>query len=73
MLPTADIINALVTSIPNYDLSLFSDNIATGDITDAIGLPIAADIGLVTLAAGFEFEVLEDAASQISAAFSGLF
>ncbi len=73
LLPTADIINALVTSIPNYDLSLFSDNIATGDITDAIGLPIAADIGLVTLAAGFEFEVLEDAASQISAAFSGLF
>ena len=55
LLPTADIINALVTSIPNYDLSLFSDNIATGDITDAIGLPIAADIGLVTLAAGFEF------------------
>ena len=73
LLPTADIINALVTSLPAYDLSLFSDNIATGDFTDAFGLPIAADTALVTLAAGFEVSVLQDAASQIAAAFSGLF
>ena len=73
LLPTADIINALVTSMPAYDLSLFSANIATGDLSDAFGLPIAADTALFTLAGGFELEVLESAASQIQAAFAGLF
>jgi hypothetical protein len=73
LLPTADIINALVTSVPSYDLSLISDNVATGDFTDALGLPIAADTALFTLAAGFEVTVLQDAATQITDAFSGLF
>jgi len=73
LLPTADIINALVTSVPAYDVSLFTDNIATGDFTDAFGLPIAADTALFTLAAGFEVNVLQDAATQITDAFSGLF
>ena len=73
LLPTADIINALVTSAPAYDLSLFSANIATGDLADAFGLPVAADTALFTLAGGFELEVLESAASQIQAAFAGLF
>jgi len=73
LLPTADIINALVTSAPAYDLSLFSANIATGDLADAVGLPFAADTALLTLAAGFEVEVIQNAASEITAAFSGLF
>jgi hypothetical protein len=73
LLPTADIINALVTSMPSYDLSLFTDNIATGDYADAFGLPLAADTALFTLAAGFEVSVLQDAATQITDAFSGLF
>jgi hypothetical protein len=73
LLPTADIINALVTSVPSYDVSLFTDNIATGDFADAFGLPIAADTALFTLAAGFEVTVLQDAATQIADAFSGLF
>jgi hypothetical protein len=73
LLPTADIINALVTSMPTYDLSLFSANIATGDLADAVGLPFAADTALLTLAAGFEVEVIQNAASEITAAFSGLF
>jgi hypothetical protein len=72
LLPTADIINALVTSVPSYDVSLFTDNIATGDFADAFGLPIAADTALFTLAAGFEVTVLQDAATQIADAFSGL-
>jgi hypothetical protein len=72
-LPTADIINALVTSLPTYDLSLFTDNLSTGDLTDAFGLPIAATTGISTLAAGFEVDVIEGAFSQIQAAFSGLF
>jgi propanediol dehydratase large subunit len=73
LLPTADIINALVTSVPAYDLSLFSANIATGDFADAFGLPVAADTALVTLAGGFEVEVIQSAVTQIQDAFSGLF
>ena len=73
LLPTADIINALVTSMPAYDLSLFSANIATGDLADAFGLPIAADTALFTLAGGFEVEVLQNAISEITNAFSGIF
>jgi hypothetical protein len=73
LLPTADIINALVTSMPAYDLSLFTTNLATGDLADAFGLPLAADTALLTLAGGFEVTVLQDAATQITDAFSGLF
>jgi propanediol dehydratase large subunit len=73
LLPTADIINTLVTSMPTYDLSLFTANIATGDLADAFGLPLAADTALLTLAGGFEVEVLQDAATAITNAFSGLF
>ena len=69
----ADIGNALLTSVPTYDLSLFTDNIATGDFADAFGLPIAADTAVGTLAAGFAFEVVDHAVNQIVADFSGLF
>jgi hypothetical protein len=70
---TADILNALSTSVPAYDATLFSDNLATGDLLDAFGLPVAANTALDTLAAGFELEVLQDAASTIQATLSGLF
>jgi PE-PPE domain len=73
LLPTADIINALLTSIPAYEVSLFTDNLATGDLIDAIGLPIAADTALNTLAAGFEYDIISSAISSITADFSGLF
>jgi hypothetical protein len=69
----ADIGNALVTSAPAYEFGLFTENLATGDLTDALGLPIAADTGLNTLAFGFAVDVLENAATSISADFSGLF
>jgi PE-PPE domain len=73
LLPLADIGNALLTSIPSYDLSLFTDNLSNGDLLDAIGLPIAADTGLGTLLAGFSLAVIDHAVTQISADFSGLF
>jgi hypothetical protein len=66
-------VNALVTSLPSYDVSLFADNLSTGDLLDAFGLPVAADTALGTLAAGFEVEVISNAASQIAADFGGLF
>ncbi len=73
LLPTADIFNALLTSVPAYDATLFADNLATGDLTDAFGLPIAANTALDTLAAGFEVEVLQHASDAIQATLSGLF
>jgi PE-PPE domain len=73
LLPTADIVNSLVTSLPAYDLSLFTDNLATGDLLDAFGLPSAATTAIFTLAAGFEVSIIEDAATSISGDFSGLF
>ena len=73
LLPLADIGNALLTSLPAYDLSLFTENIATGDFSDAFGLPIAADTGIGTLFAGFAVAVVGHAVSEITADFSGLF
>jgi PE-PPE domain len=73
LLPLADIGNALLTSLPAYDLSLFTDNLSNGDLLDAIGLPIAADTGMDTLFAGFALAVVDHAITQISGDFSGLF
>jgi PE-PPE domain len=73
LLPTADIVNLLLTSAPAYELSLFTDNLSNGDLLDAIGLPIAADTALNTLAAGFEYDIITGALSSITADFSGLF
>jgi hypothetical protein len=73
LLPLADIANSIVTSLPAYDLSLFTDNLSNGDLLDAIGLPIAADTAMGTLAAGFAFEVIDHAVTQISSDLSGLF
>ena len=57
LLPSADIANAILTSIPAYDLSLFLGGVremlsgnVIGGLIDAIGLPIAANVGLVTTA-----------------------
>jgi PE-PPE domain len=72
LLPTADIINSLVTSMPAYDVGLFIDSLQNGDLLDALGLPFAADTGLVTLAAGFEVDVIMNAISGIESAFAGL-
>ncbi|HEU0190751.1 MAG TPA: PE-PPE domain-containing protein [Mycobacterium sp.] len=62
LLPTADIANALVTSLPAYATSLFLDNLS--EPLQAIGLPTAATLGLVTLAGGVEFLVLASAVAQ---------
>jgi hypothetical protein len=65
LLPLADIGNALPTSLPAYDLSLFTDNLSDGDILDALGLPLAANTGMDTLFAGFALAVIDHAATQI--------
>ena len=73
MLPTTDILNSLVTSLPAWETSIFTDALSSGDLLDAFGLPIAGTAAIGTLAAGFEISIIQDAASQIAADFSGLF
>ncbi|TXI35953.1 MAG: PE-PPE domain-containing protein [Mycobacterium sp.] len=57
LLPTADVINAIVTILPAYNVDLFLEGIKQmlsgdliGGLVNAIGLPIAADVGLITTA-----------------------
>lgn len=70
LLPTADFASALLASVPAYDVSLFLGNLANP--IDAIGLPIAAETGLVTLVASFEFDFLMGAAAHIATSLMGL-
>jgi hypothetical protein len=63
LLPTADIASALVTSVPAYDVSLFLDGLEAGNLLDAVGYPIAADVALVPLIAEFDYGVIADAVS----------
>jgi PE-PPE domain len=73
LLPLADIGNALLTSLPAYDVSLFTDSLSSGDLVDALGLPLAANTGMDTLFAGFALAVVDHAATEIVGDFSGLF
>ncbi|MCV7099576.1 PE-PPE domain-containing protein [Mycobacterium palustre] len=72
LLPTADIGTAVFVTIPSYDVNLFLNGITEAingnpiqGLMDAFGDPIAADIGLTTLAGGFEFISLENAFDTI--------
>ncbi|MGO9153434.1 PE-PPE domain-containing protein [Mycobacterium sp.] len=72
LLPTADIVNALLTSVPAYDFDLFLNGIQqaingdpVGGLVYAFGAPVAVDTALLTLFGGFELRVLEHAAQQI--------
>jgi len=69
LLPTEDILNSLLTSLPAYDASLFADNISSDPI-DAIGLPIAADLGIGIYLGSYEAEVLATAAETILNSFT---
>ncbi len=73
LLPTADIANALLISVPAYDVNLFVNGITQavgGDPVNgliyAFGAPLAADTALVTLAGGFEVEVIANALGAIA-------
>ena len=53
LLPMADTVNALLTSLPAYDVALFVQELSAGNIVNAIGMPIAADFGVLPIALGF--------------------
>jgi hypothetical protein len=64
-LPTADIANALAIAMPSYDVNLFLSGVQqtiggdpVGGLIYAFGAPVAADTGIVTLAAGFELDAI---------------
>lgn len=72
LLPTADIANAALTSLPSYDVNLFLDGvaqIANGQplmgLVNAFGLPIAADVGLLPLLGGLELAVIAEGAYSV--------
>jgi hypothetical protein len=67
LLPTADILNDLVTSLPAYDFSLFEENLSNP--IEAIGLPIAADLGIDIYLANYEADVVFTAADNILNSF----
>ena len=52
LLPITDLVNAMVTTLPAYSVSLFAQEIASGDLLNALLMPIAADVGLATTGIG---------------------
>jgi hypothetical protein len=79
LLPTADIANALLTSVPAYDFDLFSSGIQmalngdlVGGLVYALGAPLAADTALLTLFGGFELRVIEHALQQVIDVIKGV-
>ncbi|MGO9223289.1 PE family protein [Mycobacterium sp.] len=72
LLPTADIATAVLVSLPSYDVNLFLDGTLqmvngqpVAGLINAIGLPIAADVGLLPLTGALELVVLGEAAYSI--------
>ncbi len=81
LLPTADIVNSLVVMLPTYMIDLFLggiEQVLSGDIVDgllnAVGLPLAAAVGLGITAALIEVlvvgGVLGDIVSNITSLFT---
>lgn len=64
LLPAADTVLAFGTTLPLYDSQLFLEQLAQGNLVNAIGYPIAADVGLATIAGIVQFLVISKAISQ---------
>lgn len=52
LLPLADVITALTTTLPVYNATIFLDQLEAGNLIEAVGLPLAADLALVPIAIG---------------------
>lgn len=72
LLPTADIATEVAFTLPSYNLDLFINGLLQAvngqpveGLINAIGYPIAADTGLLTLAGGFEAIVIAFALDTI--------
>jgi PE-PPE domain len=49
-LPLIDVATALLVTLPEIDYTEFTSELAAGNLMDAIGIPLAADIGIIPLA-----------------------
>jgi hypothetical protein len=65
LLPTADILNAAVISIPSYDVTLFLNGILQAvngqpvmGLMNAVGMPVAADVGLYLYLVSLESAII---------------
>jgi PE-PPE domain/PE family len=72
LLPTADLATATLVTLPSYDVNLFLNGIMQAvdgqplaGLINAIGEPIAANLGMVTLLGGMELIVLAYAGETI--------
>ncbi|MGH3971390.1 MAG: PE-PPE domain-containing protein [Mycobacterium sp.] len=78
LVPAADVANALLTTLPTYDLTLFLNGIqeaAGGNLTgllDAVGYPIAADEALIPLAGLIDFAAVANAAQTVASDLGSL-
>lgn len=66
LLPTADLVTAFATTLPAYNLELFLSQLAQGNISQAIQLPLAATAGLAALGGMIEFIAIVEAAAEIT-------
>jgi hypothetical protein len=73
LVPAADVANALLTTLPTYNVTLFLDHLEAGSLIDAIGYPIAADEALVPLAGLIDFAAIANAAQTIATDLGGVF
>ena len=64
LLPAADTVLAFATSLPLYDSQLFLSQLAQGNLINALGYPVAANVGLATIAGIVQFLVISKALSQ---------
>jgi PE-PPE domain len=72
VLPLQNLGTALGVSLPNYDASLFMDQLEAGNLLGAIGDPIAANLGLFLLPTGAGLApILEATATTIYDLFGG--
>ncbi|MGH3562757.1 MAG: PE-PPE domain-containing protein [Mycobacterium sp.] len=53
LLPDADTLNAIFTTLPAYDANIFVEQLEAGNLLAAIGDPIAADTALIPFAITF--------------------
>ncbi|MHA7653304.1 PE family protein [Mycobacterium sp. ML4] len=65
LLPTADLVTAFGTTLPAYNLTLFLNQLAQGNIRAAIELPLAATAGLAALGGMIEFIAVVEATGEI--------
>lgn len=69
-LQLSDVANAVLTSLPAYDIQVFSDHL--DNPLEAIGMTIAANTGLLTLAGGFDLMLIQGAITAAGNIFGSL-